>query len=474
MVIRDSFTSTMNYHCSPKIRQAVAASSAGMMLMAMVITWVFAAVALPQMEEPGSTVNLAKEEASWFASLPLFLGIPGSAVVGMLCERFGPRKLLLVLSPPLCASTAMMAAASLEAIQAAGAAEILLLVSRVLQGGIGSLFLMLVIVYTYEVCDRHLRGTFIAITDVWASLAYIFCYLSGAYLRWYTQAWLLPVCTLVPGFCGALLSPESPMWLARKGRDEAAIKSLTLVRNSVEEMTEELQVVRNSNTQEDNTTLYKSLQLCGKKFNLIPIILSSTILILKELCGGMTLGMYIVFIFQQAGVGLSPIWSSVVIGLLRLICNVFASTLLHNAPRKPTLLAGNILITLSLVALGTFFFLQSQGQDLSRLEWLPLCGLGIYIVGYAGALGPTTWIVALEILPGAVRSLGLSLSNVCFLFSAFIISKVFDATKDQIGMHGVFWSYSVASLLYMILILVCIPETRGLSLEKVESYWKKI
>ncbi|XP_071513037.1 facilitated trehalose transporter Tret1-like [Panulirus ornatus] len=456
---------------SPTVRQVVAASSAEMAMTGMFTTWAFSAVGLPQMEEPGSSIHFTSEEASWFASLPLFLGIPGSAVVGMLCERFGPRKLLLVLSPPLCASTAMMAAASLEAIQAAGAAEILLLVSRVLQGGLGAMFHTIPAVYVYEVGESRLRGTFIGLTDVWLSSGYLLCYLLGCYLPWYTLAWLLPVGTFVPAICGLLLSPESPMWFVRKGREEEAIRNWKRVRNSEDEITEELQVVRNSLTEED-TTLYRSLQQCGKKCNLLPIILSSTMVILKELCGYTALGIYIVYIFQQAGVGLSPCWSSVVVGLSRLVCSVFGSFLLHNVPRRPLLLTGNILIIISLGAIGTFFFLQSQGRDISCFGWLPLCGLCVYMIGYAGAVGPTTWTVAIEILPGPVRSFGYSIASSLFLTAAFTTSKVFDVTKELMGLHWIFWGYGVPSFIYFVLTVLCIPETRGLSLKAVEDYWK--
>lgn len=280
------------------------------------------------------------------------------------------------------------------------------------------------------------------------------------------------MCMLVPAFCGLLMAPESPMWLARKGREEEAKETLMLVRNSMEEIIEELRVIQNSLT--EDKTFYNLLKESVRKYNLLPIILSSVMVILKESCGIAVIGMYIVYIFQQAGVGLSPCWSSVVVGLSRIACNGLASILLHNAPRKLLLVAGNIQITISLGAIGTFFFVQSQGQDVSWLGWLPLSSLIVYMIGYAGAMGPTTWSVALEILPGPVRSLGYSITSIFYLTTVFTTSKLFDITKDLIGFHGTFWSYSVASLLYCILTVVFIPETRRLSLQAVEDYWKNL
>lgn len=59
--------------------------------------------------------------------------IPGSLVGGLLCEKVGPRRLQLFLAPVLCVSLMVMHVASWESVQEAGAAEAVLLVSRIVQ-----------------------------------------------------------------------------------------------------------------------------------------------------------------------------------------------------------------------------------------------------------------------------------------------------------------------------------------------------
>lgn len=69
------------------------------------------------------------------ATIPLLISIPGALVGGMMCEWLGPRRLLLLLSPLLCASFVLMRVAVWEVVVQAGLAEVLLLSCRVVQVG---------------------------------------------------------------------------------------------------------------------------------------------------------------------------------------------------------------------------------------------------------------------------------------------------------------------------------------------------
>lgn len=67
------------------------------------------------------------------ATVPLLICIPGALVGGMLCEKLGPRRLLLLLSPLLCSAFVLMKAATWKIVLQAGLAEVLLLSCRVVQ-----------------------------------------------------------------------------------------------------------------------------------------------------------------------------------------------------------------------------------------------------------------------------------------------------------------------------------------------------
>ncbi|KAK7063086.1 hypothetical protein SK128_000229 [Halocaridina rubra] len=340
------------------------------------------------------------------------------------------------------------------------------------KGALTAVLNTLVYVYTYEMCGQQLRGLFLGILEIWATLGFLLTYLTGCFLSWYTIAWFLPLVTLMPGFIGLCASLESPLWLARKGREEEAEAVLKLVRCTTEEIREDLQTAHI--TLRDKPSCMSSLQDAAKKPNFLAITASCLILIMKELGGFAVLSIYIVYIFDQAGVGMDSNWSSVVVGFARLTCNCFASFLLHRWSRKYILVVGNIFTGIACALIGIFFFLQYKEENISHISWLPLAGLVMHMIAYAGGVGPCTWVVAAEVLPGPVRSLGFGIASAAYAMASFLVSKTFIDLKGIIGLHGVFWVFTGGSVCYILLVLLYIPETYGCSMKDIEDYWKNL
>lgn len=450
--------------------QVLATSSCGLVYAGMMTSWGFPAVALPEMNLPDSNIHFKGEQASWFASVPLFMCIPGSLVGGLLCEKVGPRRLQLFLAPVLCVSLMVMHVASWESVQEAGAAEAVLLVSRIVQGTMVAFLFSVMSVYPCEMSDERMLGTLTSLTDAWASLGLLLCYLLGRYLSWPTLSWLLPLVTLVPGFLGLLLSLESPLWMARKGMDAEARETLTRLRGTPEEVNEELRVVRNTR-EKDSINCMESLRLAAKVENVRPMVISACILVMKQISGSSALMIYIVRIFQVAGVGFDPHFSSALVGIARLSCNFVGSALIMRLPRKALLISGNVTTALTTTAIATFFYLQSRGNDISSLSWLPIISLVLFMIGYSAGISPSAWLVSVEILPGPVRSLGFGVGLTCYSISSFVVSKTFEDVAAAWGLYGLFWSYAAGSVSYILLLVFLVPETRGRSRQEIEDIW---
>jgi len=58
-------------------------------------------------------------------------------------------------------------------------------------------------------------------------------------------------------------------------------------------------------------------------------------------------------------------------------------------------------MTISLAAMGAFYFLKRQNNDIAptSLEWLPVTSLAIYILAFSCGTGPLTFTIQGEILP---------------------------------------------------------------------------
>ncbi|XP_047497112.1 facilitated trehalose transporter Tret1-like [Penaeus chinensis] len=452
----------------PLVKQVCASVSTGLLISCSLSTWGYPAISLPRMSLPDSPVKFTPNQESWFATVQLLMYAPGGLLGGVLCERLGPRKLLLLLAPLMWASFALMSLASCEVVLRTGLPEVFLLCCRAVQGLVGAVINPVAFIYTYEVTGSRLRGTLTGLLDAWSSLGMLLCYGSGCVLSWEAVALLVPSITAIPAFCGLLLTPESPMWLGRKGKEEAAREALTKLR-SASELPEELEAVNNKPVAE--TSFKNSFREVIQKPNLLAMFAAALVIFTKEINGNAIVAIYIVHIFQFAGVGLDPNLSSVIVGSVRLACNCVAVVLMHSLRRKPMLSIGIILTSLSGASMAAFFYLQNSDYDVSSLGWLPITALSAFTIGYAVSVGPLCWLLSVEVLPGSVRSIGCGTTNAFQAISSFLISMSFPNFKSAIGIHGVFWSYAGSALLCMILVVIFIPETQGKTIKEIENYW---
>ena len=72
-----------------------------------------------------------------------------------------------------------------------------------------------------------------------------------------------------------------------------------------------------------------------------------------------------------------------------------------------------------------------------------------------------------------MRSLGCGLLGVLDNISLFIAVKTVPTLISYLGIHGAFMSYSACILTNLIICAFVMPETKGLSLEEIENFYKK-
>lgn len=336
------------------------------------------------------------------------------------------------------------------------------------QGASAALMNPTVSVYLCEVTEERFRGTLASLVDAWATFGFLLTYVVGSFLAWHSLALVLPACLLVPAFLGLLVSQESPLWLARRGKEKEALRVLETLRSSPEDVMKEFDGAAAS---EENASCWEAARMLVRKSNLVPIAVSMFLLQAKELSGNNAVLIYMPQIFQLAGVGMPPNTSSIVVMATRLACNFVGSALLHRLPRKCLMLAGAALSAAATSALGAFFFVQGRGDDVALLSWLPMAALLAFTVGVSVGVGPASWLVAAEILPHRVRSLGFGIGVTGYSLASFLVSMTFERVRGAWGSYGLFWSYSAGCVVYALHVFLAVPETRGRSLAEIEDAW---
>ncbi|MDZ7604352.1 MAG: MFS transporter [Cyclobacteriaceae bacterium] len=103
---------------------------------------------------------------------------------------------------------------------------------------------------------------------------------------------------------------------------------------------------------------------------------------------------------------------------------------------------------------------------------LVLLAIILYLIFFAGCIGPAFWTLVSEIFPNKMRGTAMIFPVVVqWLFNALLV-WVFPAM-----LHGfrtvTFLLIGLMALLQLIFSIKWLPETKGKSLEEIEKYWKQ-
>ena len=249
--------------------------------------------------------------------------------------------------------------------------------------------------------------------------------------------------------------PQSPRWLAQRGRDEEARASLLRVGVAnpdvmLAEFQRAAETARRNSAQALFVAAYRK-----------PIMLAILIAMFNQLSGINAILYYLKDIFAAAGfVDLRNEWQQVAVGAANLIATIFALQVIDKVGRKKLLLIGSVGTAIALAGVAA---IMGTGQGKGYL----LVFLILFIVFFAISQGAVIWTYLSEIFPTVVRSRGQALGSATHWGMNAIIGQAFPmvAAYTQ-ALPFVFFAACMA--LQFVVVLAIFPETRGVELEKMD------
>jgi len=98
-----------------------------------------------------------------------------------------------------------------------------------------------------------------------------------------------------------------------------------------------------------------------------------------------------------------------------------------------------------------------------------LIGLILFVASFAISLGPVMWALLSEIFPNKLRGLAISLVGAWNSIVSFSIATVFPVELEHLGSSMTYFSYALLGFLTLLFVIRFVPETKGKSLEELES-----
>jgi len=91
------------------------------------------------------------------------------------------------------------------------------------------------------------------------------------------------------------------------------------------------------------------------------------------------------------------------------------------------------------------------------------------IACYSMTLAPVTWVLISEIFPNRLRSLGVSTAVAALWAASFGLTYTFPFLDREFSTSGAFLVYAAVCFLGFVFVAKFVPETRGKTLEEIES-----
>lgn len=391
--------------------------------------------------------------------------IPGSMVAGVLSDRLG-RKRMLMLCALLYAVTGLLTALPRTFEE--------FLAARFLSGIAIGASSMICPTYIAEIAPESWRGrlgTLFQVNIVFGIFLTLFVNKLVQGLgddAWNTtQGWRWMLGTeAVPAvlFFGLLfLVPESPRWLALRGREEEARRVFDRV-SGPGHAARELEAITQAAADEPG----RFADLFSSDF-VRPTVIAVVLMACTQFCGINAILYYSTKIFAASGALTDAAFtSSVWVGLVNLVFTGVAVALVDRAGRRPLLLVGNAGQFVSLAAVGWMFHTRQGGPAL-------LLAIMGFIAAFAVGMGPVGWLLSSEVFPNKVRGRAMSLASFTVWVSCYVVAQTFPMLNDSpsIGPARTFAFYSAVSLFAFLFVLVTVPETKGRSLEEIERMWAR-
>ncbi|MBS0011485.1 MAG: MFS transporter, partial [Bacteroidales bacterium] len=335
--------------------------------------------------------------------------------------------------------------------------------------------------------------------------------------------WMLGLETLpaLMYFIFLLGVPESPRWLAMKGREKEALNILTRVADT--QQANRVLAALKENLETDKIRKSVPLTELFKPALRLVLLIGIVIAITQQITGINAVFFYAPMIFEQTGIGTDASFSqAILVGLTNLAFTVLAMYLIDRIGRKFLLVIGlsGIVVCMSLLSAGfgmATYKLDSEdvevlkekiespywykiqdinynsdlsfkkalarnlGEDLlvkyesefinraiNINPWLVLIGILGFVASFAVSIGPVMWVLFSELFPNAVRAVAISFVGFINSGISFLVQLVFPWELANLGSPFTFLLFGGFGALGLVFIIFMLPETKGKTLEELE------
>lgn len=329
-------------------------------------------------------------------------------------------------------------------------------------------------VFLAELSTPDIRGNFVNHHELMIVsgqlLAYIINALFGVMLGNYSGVWrymlafgLIPEVLLLVGISKV---PESPRWLITKHQNKKAANILKDIRSNREDISTEISKIEDSlakSNKQKKVTL-KDLKVPWiRRLILIGIGLG----IMQQGIGINIIMFYGTTVLSNAGFSHSAaLVANISNGIISIIATIVSIHLMGKIDRRKMVITAICGTTTTMLIISILSFLL---KDNSLFPYIMLILMAIFLIFFQGGVSPIVWVLLSEIFPQSIRGMAMGIATFFLWFANFLVGYIFPILLTNFGLSNTFIIFTILNVLSLFYAIKFIPETRGKSLEELQS-----
>lgn len=291
----------------------------------------------------------------------------------------------------------------------------------------------------------------------------------------------------LPAVClvfGMMLAPESPRWCARKDDWERATNVLVKLRmlpedseyvqNEIQEMATQLEAERRLTGDATAMALFKEMvHIPGNRKR---AIISVVLMICQQMTGTNAVNYYAPQIFKNLGMDgtKSSLFATGVYGIVKVTgCAIFLVFAADSLGRRRSLLWTSAAQGIAMYIIGIYGRVEppTQGDPISPFGYVAITCIYLWAAFFQFGWGPCCWILVSEIPTARLRAMNVAIGAATQWLFNFVIARTVLTMQQTMGQagYGMFFMFGSFCFVNGIFVWFFVPETKGLSLEKMDE-----